>query len=135
MRIFIDTNILISAALNPEGTPAKAFIKAVVFPNKGMISDQVVEELRRIFNKKFPDKLLVLERFLSMALSELELVTTPLEEKNVEKSIRDVKDWPILRAAMHGEADIMITGDKDFLEAEIEGIQIMTAAVFLEKIY
>ena len=102
MRIFIDTNILISAALNPNGTPAKAFIKDVVFPNKGLISDQIVEELRRIFKKKFPDKLLVLERFLSMALLELKLVITPLEVKSVEKSIRDVKDRPILRAAMNG---------------------------------
>lgn len=37
MRILIDTNILISAALNPHGTPYRAYIKAVTYPNKGII--------------------------------------------------------------------------------------------------
>lgn len=54
MRVLIDTNILVSAALSPKGTPYKAFLKAVTFPNKGIICDQNIEELRRIFNRKFP---------------------------------------------------------------------------------
>lgn len=29
MKVLIDTNVLISAALNPNSTPYKAFIKAV----------------------------------------------------------------------------------------------------------
>ena len=36
MRVLIDTNIMISAALSPNGTPYKAFLKAVTYPNKGM---------------------------------------------------------------------------------------------------
>ena len=31
MRILIDTNILISAALNSHGTPYKAYLKAVTY--------------------------------------------------------------------------------------------------------
>lgn len=33
MKILIDTNILISAALSNNGTPFKAYIKAVSYPN------------------------------------------------------------------------------------------------------
>lgn len=36
MRILLDTNILISAALFPNGTAAKAYVKAVTYPNKGI---------------------------------------------------------------------------------------------------
>ena len=57
MRVLVDTNILISAALSSTGTPYKAFLKAVTFPNKGIICDQNIEELRRIFNRKFPQKI------------------------------------------------------------------------------
>ena len=39
MRILLDTNILISAALFPNGTAAKAYIKAVTYPNKGIVCD------------------------------------------------------------------------------------------------
>ena len=57
MRVLVDTNILISAALSSNGTPYKAFLKAVTYPNKGIICDQNIEELRRIFNRKFPQKI------------------------------------------------------------------------------
>lgn len=32
MKVLIDTNILISAALSSNGTPFKAYIKAVSYP-------------------------------------------------------------------------------------------------------
>ena len=37
MRIFIDTNVLISAALNAEGIPFRAYVKAASYPNRGLI--------------------------------------------------------------------------------------------------
>lgn len=43
MRILLDTNILISAALFPNGTAAKAYIKAVTFPNKGIVCDWSID--------------------------------------------------------------------------------------------
>ena len=58
MRVLIDTNIMISAALSSKGTPYKAFTKAVTHPNKGVICDQNIEELRRIFNRKFHKRFL-----------------------------------------------------------------------------
>ena len=54
MRILLDTNILISAALFPNGTAAKAYVKAVTYPNKGIVCDWSIDELRRVFNRKFP---------------------------------------------------------------------------------
>lgn len=80
MRVLIDTNILISAALSSKGTPYQAFIKAVTYPNHGMVCEQNIDELRRIFNRKFPQKIHALETFLSLALMTLELVPTPVEE-------------------------------------------------------
>lgn len=69
MRVLIDTNVLISAALNANGVPFQAYIKAVSYPNDGLICEQNVEEMKRIFNKKFPARLTALDRFLSTAFS------------------------------------------------------------------
>ena len=131
MRVLVDTNILISAALNFNGTPYKAFLKAVTYPNKGIICDQNIEELRRIFNRKFPQKISLLEHFLSIALLTMEVVPTPIEETEEEISIRDVADRPILRAALHARVDILLTGDKDFLESGVETPKIVTATEFI----
>ena len=131
MRVLIDTNILISAALSSKGTPYQAFIKAVTYPNHGMVCEQNIDELRRIFNRKFPQKIHALETILSLALMTLELVPTPVEEHISESKIRDVNDRPILRAAIHAKADILLTGDKDFLESGLATPQILTAADFV----
>lgn len=131
MRILIDTNVLISAALSANGTPYRAYVKAASYPNHGLICEQNVDELRRIFNKKFPSKLAALDKFLSIALLTLELVPTPTEEDISETRIRDLNDRPILRAAIKARADILLTGDKDFLESGIKNPAIMTPADFL----
>lgn len=132
MRVLIDTNVLISAALNPTGVPSQAYQKAASYPNRGLICEQNVDELKRIFNKKFPNRLAALDKFLSTALLTLELVPTPSDELATETLIRDVKDRPILRAAIEARADVLLTGDKDFLESGVEHPAIMTPAEFVQ---
>lgn len=132
MRVLIDTNVLISAALNPGGTPSRAYVRATSHPNRGLICEQNVDELRRIFNQKFPQRLGALEKFLSIALLSLELVPVPEHEIPTEAQIRDVKDRPILRAAIAARADVLLTGDRDFLESGINCPAILTPAEFLQ---
>lgn len=62
----------------------------------------------------------------------LELVPIPTDEYLLEENIRDVKDRPILRAAINAKADILLTGDKDFLESGLTTPKIMTPAGFLQ---
>ena len=62
----------------------------------------------------------------------LELVPIPMDESDFEKHIRDVKDCPILRAAIDAKADILLTSDKDFLVSRVITPKIMTPSEFLE---
>ena len=135
MRVLIDTNVLISAALNPNSVPSQAYRKAASYPNRGLICEQNVDELKRIFNKKFPSRLAALDKFLSTALLTLELVPTPSDEMAAESLIRDVKDRPILRAAIDAQADVLLTGDKDFLESGVEHPAIMTPTEFVNTTF
>ena len=56
----------------------------------------------------------------------------PTDEEATEGKIRDVKDRPILRAAIRAGADVLLTGDKDFLEAGLEKPIVLTPAEFLQ---
>ena len=47
MRVLIDTNVLISAALSASGTPYQAYVKAASYPNHGLICEQNVDEMKR----------------------------------------------------------------------------------------
>ena len=131
MRVLIDTNILISAALSADGVPYQAYVKAASYPNHGLICEQNVDEMKRIFNKKFPKRLAALDKFLSIALLTLELISIPTDEYMSESQIRDADDRPILRAAIEAKADILLTGDKDFLESGLKNPIIITPAEFL----
>lgn len=131
MKVFIDTNVLISAALFPGSVPARAFFKAVTEPNDAIICDQNVSELKRIFNKKFHDKTEKLNSFLSLIMMSVTIVKVPEEKIPEEKQIRDEKDRPIFRAAMAANADLFLTGDRDFLESGIKNPKIVTPAEFV----
>ena len=131
MRIMLDTNILISAALFPNGRAAQAFFKALQPPYQPLVCDYVVDELHRKFREKFPNRLTELEAFLFNALSFIKLVPTPEEAVSSEQKIRDPKDRPILRAALDAHADLFLTGDKDFLESSVTDPRIISVPEFL----
>lgn len=132
MKVLIDTNILISAILNPDGSPSKAFFKAVTHPNKELICEQNLDELRRVFNRKFSTKLSALETFLASALTTIEVFPVPNREYAFETSVRDMTDRLILRASIKADVDILLTGDKDFLDSGIKHPRIMTASEFIK---
>lgn len=134
MRVLIDTNVLISAALNEASVPYQAYKKAASYPNHGLICEQNVDELKRIFNKKFPARLAALDKFLSAALMTLELVPVPVDEQDSEAQIRDINDRPILRSAIAAKADVLLTGDKDFLESGVKNPYIMTPTEFVNTV-
>lgn len=133
MKIMIDTNVIISAALFPNGKAAKAFFKAMMPPYKPIVCDYIVDELHRKFQEKFPEKQTELEAFLFQALSFIEIVKTPEDAIEAESKLRDVKDRPILRSALEAHADLFLTGDKDFLESSITDPRITGVAEFLER--
>ena len=133
MKVMLDTNILISAALFPNGQAAKAFSKALTPPFEPVICEYIIDEVHRKFRQKFPARTTELEAFLFNALSCISLVPVPEAETEAENHIRDIKDRPILRAAVAGDIDLLLTGDKDFLESDIHSPKMVSVAEFLEK--
>ena len=131
MKVMIDTNIFISAALFPTSRASDAFKKALMPPYQPMTCDYVVDELHRKFQEKFPNRMTELEAFLYSSLSVIHMVSAPEEILETEKLIRDVKDRPILRAALSSNVDLFLTGDKDFLESSVENPRIISVADFL----
>jgi len=132
VRVLIDSNILISAAYSKGSIPHQAYQKAVEPPCQGLICEQSLEELRRAYNRKFPDKIHIFEWFIGAALSAVEIIPVPLSKHPDEDEIRDIDDRPILRAAIKAGADILLTGDKDFTESSVTNPKIVTAAQFIQ---
>ena len=134
MRCLIDTNILISAALFPDSLPARAFMKAVSPPHDAVVCDYSLDEMRRVYNRKFPHKILDFERFLSLLALSVKIVSTGEatgDGMREEQKIRDLNDRPIYRAALAAGVNGILTGDKDFLESGIAHPRMLTVAEFM----
>jgi putative PIN family toxin of toxin-antitoxin system len=129
MRILVDTNILISALLYPDSNPAKALMY-VTEHHELVLTDYNIFELRSVTKRKFPHK----EADIDVLLNKLtfELVPAPLSP---QKLMADPKDAPILNAALVSGVDIIISGDKHFLNLDMEYLEIMTAADFVKHMH
>jgi putative PIN family toxin of toxin-antitoxin system len=133
IKVMFDANILISAVYNPNGNPNKAFAKASEPLYAIVLCDQIIDEFRRFFNRKFPSKIPDMERFLAVAHYDLVTLTAEDVVTVDEGKIRDADDRPILRAARKAGVDVFITGDKDFLESAVTQPKIVTAAQFVKS--
>lgn len=128
MRILVDTNILFSALLFRGSKPEKA-LRYVSDFHEMMICDRSIYEFYDTVRRKGPRRLPDIEVFLA----ELSYEIIPAVESG-EKLIRDAKDQPILNAAIVAGADVILTGDKDFLSLDIDYPRCLSAAQFLEEI-
>ena len=128
MRIMADTNILFSALLLPESRPAMALFH-VTEQHTLILCDYIISELRNIVSRKRPDLLADID----VLLAELpyELILAP---RQPNKLIPDPKDHPILNAAIIADVDIIISGDKHFLELQMKHPRTMSVAKFLDEV-
>ena len=131
-RVVLDTNVLISAALRPEGLP-RAVVDAVRAVN-GMLlfSDETFDELRsRLHRSKFDGY--VGREGRAVYLAQLEAVSEWVAIAGAKLGCRDPDDDKLLETALMGDADCLITGDRDLLEmSSFHDILILTPAGFLD---
>ena len=128
MKIMIDTNILFSALLFPDSRPSKAIFH-IVENHTLILCDYIISELRDVVSRKRPDLLADID--VLMAKLSYELIPAPLQPS---KLIPDPKDHPILNAAIIADVDILISGDKHFLELEMEHPATMSVAKFIDEV-
>lgn len=131
MRVMLDTNILISIVIF-NSDRLKQMLIDICDNYTLVLSSYVIQELEEVTEKKFANKKDAMSKFLFNLPYELEYTpSTILHEKAL--NIRDVKDAPVLYSAIISDVDILITGDKDFDNIDIEKPEIMTPSEFLKK--
>lgn len=130
MRIMLDTNVLISMLLFPSNR-LNQMVAFIWEEHQMVLCSFVVDELKAVITRKFPQKIKVIDRLLVQM--SYDFVYTPEEMETGLFQIRDTKDYPVLYTAIIEDVDILITGDKDFSDIEIEKPEILTPSEFIEK--
>ena len=132
-RVVIDTNVWISAALSPNGSPAKitSVILAVAIPVLSLATFHELEE--RLWRPKF-DRYMSPERRKSILhdLNAGAFWVEPSDEVILNHYCRDPDDDKFIWAALAAQAAAIFTGDNDLLVVPLlPGLKILSPAAAL----
>ena len=130
MKVMLDTNILVSAFIFKSET-MNNLINYLTTNHEILICSYTIDELKYLINNKFNVDEKVLDEFLSSFSFDLVYSPQSVEKKLFE--IRDSDDYLILHTAIIENADVFITGDKDFNDVKIEKPEIMSVNEFMKK--
>lgn len=132
-KVFLDTSVILSGLNSSFGASAAIISLFKTNQVEIIISREVIEEMQRVVNKKFP---LLLGSYFDFLTTKPKIIPKP--------SLRDLKrasliirseDTPILAGAIKSNADFLITLDKKFgkiLEHKKLRFQTVTPAEFLQ---
>jgi uncharacterized protein len=130
-RLVLDTNVLVSAALR-FGLPHQVLLKA---RSEGILlaSEEILAELHEVLLRpKF-------DTYIERAIREGIVVEyarncTVISIPSPIRICRDPRDDKFLEVAVHGRADVIVTGDRDLLALHpFLGIDILTPADYLKR--
>ena len=128
MRALLDTNVVISAVL--FGGLPRQILKAALEGGLDVItSPALLAELERVLTRKFAFN----STTAASIRSELEALGRVVEPASIKRVTKSSADDLVLAAAIAGEVDVIVTGDRELLDiATYENIRIESPRTFLE---
>ena len=128
MRVFLDTNVLVSAVAT-RGLCADV-LREVLVSHQLVISAPLIEELKSALGEKLGLPHDLISEFVEILKQDATL-STPTALPGID--IQDKDDLTILSSALSGEAELFITGDKELLELKDLGdMEIVSPRAFWE---
>ena len=115
MILLIDTDILLRAALFPEGEAAAALKKALAAPFRPHVREAVPAELRLLLAEIFPEAAAEAEAFLSALTETVTVIPAP--------------EGADSRRAPDDSVNLFLTGDEELLSSDDP--RILDAGEFL----
>jgi uncharacterized protein len=134
VRIVLDTNVLLSGLMLPDGTPGK-IVNAWRRRNFALVlSEPMLEEIARVLAYPKIRKRLgwddeTIARYVALLRFEAEVVSIAGVEANVPA---DPDDNHLLATVIASKADWLITGDRDF-DALSEHHPIISPSEFVRR--
>lgn len=130
MRVALETNVIVSAVAT-RGLCADLF-NLVLSEHELVVGETVIAELRKVLRQKL--------RIPGEAIDELETLlrqegTVVAKAVALPLAIRDKSDLVVLSEAVAGNAEVLVTGDRDLLDIETAlPLNILTPRAFWERV-
>ena len=130
MRVFLDTNVLVSAVAT-RGLCADV-LREIFVSHQFIVSAPLITELKNVLRTKIGVPQEIISDFVEV-LTQDSILSENTKLTNID--INDKDDILILSTALNGNAELFVTGDKELLELErIQFMRIVSPRQFWETI-
>ena len=128
LRLVMDTNILVSAALKPDGLQRTVLLLAITKPARLYVTAAVLAEYREVLARpEFKIRKGLRQRLLQLIKSHAQLVT-PV---GFLRAAKDPDDNKFLECAEAARADYLITGNQRHFPKFWRQTKIITSREFI----
>ncbi len=134
IRAVLDTNVLIAAVINAKSSVTQEiYQKFLILHFTLIISPEVLEEIEDLINRKrIAERHKLTAREREVVMSEIASLSYIVPGTTQVEIVRDPDDDKIIAAAVEGNADYIVSRDKDLLDLkQYQGIKIITPEKFM----
>ena len=130
MRVFLDTNLLVSAVAT-RGLCADV-LREILVSHQLVVSASLIAELKNILHTKIEIPQDIISDFVEV-LTEDSILSENTKLTNID--INDEDDILILSSALNGNVELFVTGDKELLElGTVQSMRILSPREFWETL-
>jgi putative PIN family toxin of toxin-antitoxin system len=128
LRLVIDTNIVVSAALRSDGLQRTVFLLAITKPARLYVSDTILAEYREVLSRPVLQIRKGLRQQLLQLIRSRTHLVTPLRPLDVTK---DPDDNMFLECADAARADYLVTGNPRHFPKFWKKTKVITSRDFI----
>jgi putative PIN family toxin of toxin-antitoxin system len=131
MRIVLDTNVLVSGLLNPDGAPGRLLDLILVGELQVLYDDRILAEYSDVLERpQFsfpPDLTRAIVGYFRLSGESVTALPLPFE------TLPDPDDTPFAEVTISGKADVLVTGNqRHFAGLEAHGLAVLSPDALLE---
>jgi putative PIN family toxin of toxin-antitoxin system len=129
LRLVIDTNILVSAALKPDGLQRTVFLLAIAEPARLYVSDTILAEYREVLARsELRIRKGLRQQFLQIVKKRAYFVAP----KRLLRVAHDPDDDKFLECADAARADYLVTGNQRHFPMFWKKTKVITSREFMD---
>lgn len=142
MRAVVDTNVWVSAALNPEGYPARLLEAFRQRQFLTVVSRPLMDELTAVFQRpRLVRRFRIPEPVVRALVELIEARSLWVDITGELRLCRDKRDDMVLETALKGQAQYLVSRDDDLKrdlqlieQLQAHGVQIVSVQQFLDAL-
>ncbi len=128
LRLVLDTNVVVSAALKPDGLPRTVFLLAITKPARLYVSGAILSEYRQVLARQELRIRKGLRQQLLQLIQSHCYVVSPTRRLEVAK---DPGDNKFLECADAARADYLVTGNQRHFPKFWKQAKVITSREFI----